>query len=194
VIGNVTPDIEKPVPVTAAELMVTEPEPVDVKVNDCVVAVLTATLPKLTVEALRPSVDDAGVNCTAKVCEAPPALAESVAVCAVDTAEMVAEKLALVEPEATVTVAGTATDALLLATLTVAPPVAAAGFTVTVQASVPAPVMEELVQESAVRTGTPVPLNATAVEAPVDELLASVSWPVAAPAAEGSNCTIKVTD
>ena len=40
----------------------------------------------------------------------------------------------------------------------------------------------------------PVPLRPIAVEAPVEELLASVSWPVAVPAVVGSNCTVKVAD
>jgi hypothetical protein len=50
------------------------------------------------------------------------------------------------------------------------------------------------VHENPVSTGTPVPLNGIAVEAPVEELLASVSWPAAAPAREGSNCTVSVVD
>jgi hypothetical protein len=52
--------------------------------------------------------------------------------------------------------------------------------------------MEELVQEIAVNTGTPVPLRLTEVLAPVEELLVRVSWPVADPAAVGSNCTVSV--
>ncbi|MGB6746014.1 MAG: hypothetical protein WBE38_20360, partial [Terracidiphilus sp.] len=76
-----------------------------------------------------------------------PLVAVSVAVCAVETAAAVAEKLAVVAPAATVTEAGTATEELLLARLTENPPVAAAAFRVTVQASVAAPVTEELEQE-----------------------------------------------
>ena len=98
-----------------------------------------------------------------------------------------AEKLPVVEPAATVTDAGTVTAELLLARFTVNPPVAAAVFKVTVQASVPEPVMDEFVQESPVSTGTPVPLRLITVEGPVEELLASVSWPAADPAVEGSN-------
>ena len=98
-------------------------------------------------------------------------------------------KLAVVEPAATVTVAGTVTALLLLARLTLKPPVPAAAFRVTVQLSLPAAVMEPLVQLSALSTGTPtpVPLRLTAVEAPVEELLAMVSEPEAAPAVVGSN-------
>jgi hypothetical protein len=42
----------KPAPVIAAELTVTGAVPVDVKVNDWVVAVFTVTLPKLRLPAL----------------------------------------------------------------------------------------------------------------------------------------------
>jgi hypothetical protein len=44
--------IVKPDPVIVAELIVTGDVPVDVKVNDCVVAVFTVTLPKLKLPAL----------------------------------------------------------------------------------------------------------------------------------------------
>ena len=108
------------------------------------------------------------------------------------TAAAVTEKLALVAPAATVTVAGTVTEELLLARLTENPPVAAAAFSVTVQASVAAPVTEELEQEIPVSTGTPVPPRLIAAEALVEELLAMVSVPLAAPAAVGSNCTVRV--
>jgi hypothetical protein len=108
------------------------------------------------------------------------------------TAVTAAEKLALVAPDATVTEAGTVTAALLLARFTVNPLLAAAAFRVTVQLSVPAPVIELEAQVNPVSTGTPVPLSATLVVVPVDELLVRVSVPLAAPAAVGSNCTVRV--
>jgi len=74
------------------------------------------------------------------------ALAVSVAVVAVLTAETVAEKFAEVEPAATVTVAGTSTALLLLTKLTASPLPVAAVFSETVQLSVPAPVIEVWVQ------------------------------------------------
>jgi hypothetical protein len=37
-----------------------------------------------------------------------------------------------------------------------------------------------------------VPLRLINVEVPLDELLVRVSWPVAAPAVLGSNCTVSV--
>jgi hypothetical protein len=116
----------------------------------------------------------------------------SVTVWAVETAETVAEKLALVAPAATVTEAGTDADELLLDRPTLNPPLAAAAFSVTVQASVPDPVMEELVQLSEFRTGTPTPLRLTEVEEPVEELLDKLSCPFAMPAAVGLYCRVKV--
>ena len=81
----------------------------------------------------------------------PLAPAVRVAVAAVLTGETVAVKLAEVEPAATVTEAGTLTALLLLATLTASPLPIAAVLSVTVQLSVPAPVIEVLVQLKALR-------------------------------------------
>jgi hypothetical protein len=52
VTGKLPPTIVKPAPVIAAEFTVTGDVPVDVSVSDCVVAVLTVTLPKLRLGAL----------------------------------------------------------------------------------------------------------------------------------------------
>ena len=52
VTGRLLPTIVKPAPMIAAEFTVTGEVPVDVSVNDCVVAVLTDTLPKLRLAAL----------------------------------------------------------------------------------------------------------------------------------------------
>jgi hypothetical protein len=52
VTGRLPPTIVKPAPVIAAELTVTGDVPVDVSVNDWVVAVFTVTLPKLRLPAL----------------------------------------------------------------------------------------------------------------------------------------------
>jgi hypothetical protein len=144
------------------------------------------------VVALTLSVGTAAPSDRAKVFATLPALAVRVAVCAVLTEETVAVKVAVVAPAATVTEVGTVTAELLLARLTVKPPVGAAAFSVTVQLSVPAAVMELLAQLSALSTGTPVPLRLTAVEAPVEELLVMVSELETAPAVVGSNCTVSV--
>ena len=182
----------KPDPLTVAALTVTVAVPAEVKVTDWVAGVFKSTSPKAMVVALIANVGTAAPNCRAKVFATLPALAVRVTVSAVLTEETVAVKLALVAPAATVTEAGTVTAPLLLARLTANPPLAAAVFSVTVQLSVPAPVMELLLQLSALSTGTPVPLRLTAVEDPVEELLVMVSEPEAAPAVVGSNCTVSV--
>ena len=52
VTGKLPPTIVKPAPEAATEFTVTGDVPIDVSVNDCVVAVLTVTLPKLKLVAL----------------------------------------------------------------------------------------------------------------------------------------------
>lgn len=101
-------------------------------------------------------------------------------------------KLALVAPVATVTLAGTVTAGLLLARLTANPPLAAAAFSVTLQLSVPAPVIEPFVQLSVLNAGNPVPLRLTTVELPPEELEVMVSCPVVAPPAVGVKFTVKL--
>ncbi len=152
----------------------------------------TETLPKLRLVALMPRVGAEAPSAKAKVFDALPAPAVRVTVVAVLTAVAVAVKPALAAPDATVTDEGTLTAELLLARLTAKPPLAAAVFRVSEQLSVPAPVIEPLVQLNPVSTGTPVPLRLMAVDVPVEELLVNVNDPEAAPAAVGSNCTVNV--
>jgi hypothetical protein len=192
VIGNVDPERVNPAPLTVAELIVSGEVPIEVSVRTWVEAVFRFTLPNERLEALSEMEGTAAFNCSAKLAEAPPALAVSVAVCVVLTAETVAEKAALVAAAATVTVAGTVTDELLLARLTANPPLGAAPFSVTVQLSVPAPVSDELEQESELSVARPVPLRATVAAPPEEALLDIVSDPVAAPAVVGSNCTVSM--
>jgi hypothetical protein len=52
VTGKLPATMAKPAPEIAAEVTVTGDVPVDVSVNDCVVEVLTVTLPKLKLAAL----------------------------------------------------------------------------------------------------------------------------------------------
>jgi hypothetical protein len=151
--GNVAPEIVKPDPEIDAELMTTEAVPVEFRVTNCEVAVLTATLPKLRLDEPRLNVGTPVPNCTSKVEAAPPTFAESMAVCELVTDETVAEKLALLAPAATVTVAGTVTAELLLDRLTANPPLAATAFSVTVHVSVPAPRKDEVVHVNAVMVG-----------------------------------------
>jgi hypothetical protein len=100
----------------------------------------------------------------------------------------------LVALAGTVKVGGTVTTALLLDRFTLSPPLGAAEFSVTVQESVPDPVIDALLQEReiAFSTGVPVPVRLITEVPPVDALLVRVSWPVTAPAAVGLNCTFRV--
>jgi hypothetical protein len=82
-------------------------------------------------------------------------VAVSFTFCEAVTAEMVAEKLALLAPEATVTEAGTDTALLLLESFTLNPVLGADAVSVTVQLSVPAPTIEELVQLKPDREAVP---------------------------------------
>lgn len=101
-------------------------------------------------------------------------------------------KAAVDVPGATITDAGTVTEALLLTKLTLRPPLSVAAFSVSVQLSDPAPVINELVQLSALSAGTPLPLRLTDAEDPVVALLVIINWPFAAPDAAGLNWTAKV--
>jgi hypothetical protein len=109
----------------------------------------------------------------------------------------VAVKLALLASAGTVTVAGTATALLLLVRLTAKPPLAAAAFSVTVQLSVPAPVIAALVQVRLVKVvgvlaAIPVPLRPTTIVPLLEALLVIVNWPATVPVACGENCTLKL--
>ncbi len=108
------------------------------------------------------------------------------------TADTVAEKLAVVAPAATVTDEGTVTAVSLLDRLTAWPPVPAAAFSVAVQVSVPALVIEPLKQLSPLRTGCAVPLRLIVDVDPLDELLVNVTVPLAAPPALGAKPTVSV--
>ncbi len=89
----------------------------------------------------------------AKVSATLLALAVTVAVCVVLNVETVATKLAAVAPAATVTLAGTLTAELLLARLTAYPPVRAAALSEMLQLSVPAAVIDPLVQVKPLKVG-----------------------------------------
>jgi hypothetical protein len=90
-------------------------------------------------------------SCRAKVFVTPLALAVNVTVCAVLTEETVAVKVAVLAFAFTSTEVGTVTALLLLARLTVNPPLYSVPFSVTVQLSLPAPVIELLLQLSPLR-------------------------------------------
>ena len=125
-------------------------------------------------------------------------MAVKIVACAVVTDAMAAEKATLVALAGTVTVAGSVTAASLLERLTLCPPLPAAALRVTVQKSVPEPVIELLAQESALSVlgasgaAVPVPLRLITADGLVAELLTKVSCPVTALAAEGSKPTFRV--
>jgi len=151
VTGKVTPEMLNPVPVTVALLIVSVAVPEDFNVSDFVTAVFTGTSPKATLEALRLSSAFATFSVTAVVLDAVAAVAFTVAVCVEVTAEAVAVKAALVLPAATVTLAGTLNAVLLLVSVTLVPSLGAAAVSVTLQASLPAPVSAVLPHETALR-------------------------------------------
>jgi hypothetical protein len=77
----VIPDTVKPVPVSAAPLIVTGTVPVEVKVTGCGAAgVFTNTLPKVTLVALTLSVGTAAPSSRLKVFDMPLAVAVRVTV------------------------------------------------------------------------------------------------------------------
>jgi hypothetical protein len=190
--GKLIPEIVKPAPATVAALTVTAEVPVEDRIKVCVVTVLRLTLPNGMLDKLTLSVGTDAPSCNANVLATLFALAVKIAVAGVLTVETVAIKLAFVDPAITVTLAGTATAELLLDKFTVKPAAGAAELSETLQLSVPAAVIDPLVQVKALNTGKPVPLRLIIVEAPVEELLVSVTVPDTDPVAVGSNCTVRV--
>ncbi len=95
-------------------------------------------------------------NSTAYVLDTPPAFAVSVAVCFAVTAFTVAVNPALLAFAGTVTAAGNVIAASLLDNPTLNPPLAAGPLRATVHTSVPAPVIDPLLQDSAVSVPTDV--------------------------------------
>ncbi|MFZ0745075.1 MAG: hypothetical protein WAM85_11755 [Terracidiphilus sp.] len=140
-------------------------------------------------------VGTATLNCKGKLFDTLPEVAIRVTAWAEVTDATVAENPILLAVAGMVTEAGTVTAELLLDKLTVTPLAGAALLSVTVQASVPAPAMDPLVQVSALNTGVleaPVPLKLITADGLVEELLVMANCPVAAPAVVGSNCTFRV--
>ena len=106
--------------------------------------------------------------------ETLPALAVSVTASAVVTDDTVAVNPALLALAGTTTVAGTVTAPLLLVRPTLRPPLPAAAVSVTVQASLPDPVIDALLQDnalSAAGTAVPVPVRLITAVPLVDEVL-----------------------
>jgi hypothetical protein len=192
--GKVAPETAKPLPIIETAFTVSATLPDEVSVSDCVVDVLSWTLPKLRAAELmvRPDVD--GFSWRVVPADTLLAVAVMVALCAVVTAEVVAVKAAVVAPLATVTDAGTVRALLLLLRLTVRPLLFAGEVSVTLQASVVAPVSELLLQEITLGAAVvwPVPLRLTVAAPPVYSLPVMVSVPAAVPAVVGSKVTAMV--
>jgi hypothetical protein len=119
--------------------------------------------------------------------ETPAVVAVNVAVWAELTAETDAVNPALAAPAGTATVEGTVTALSLLARLTLAPPLGAAAFNLTVQLSEAVPVSEALLQDRALTTARPVPVRPMVEVLPAYALLERVTVPESVPALAGSN-------
>jgi hypothetical protein len=187
VTGNVPCASVKPAPLTVAPLIVTAVVPVELRVIDCVVGVLTPALPKFTLDGLTLSAGAGTFNWMVKVSVTPPTLAVRVAVCATDTGVAYAMNCTLVIFALTNPAGDTVTAALLLDKATRKPAAGAGPLMVAVQRFVAVPPIDALVQEIPVSTGKPVPLSATTAALFVVELLVTLSCPASAPSTVGSN-------
>ena len=78
--GKLAPEKEKPAPARTPELTVTGAVPVEVRVNDCVTAVLATTLPNVRLDVLILNDGAELPRSSLKVLELFPAVATSVAV------------------------------------------------------------------------------------------------------------------
>jgi hypothetical protein len=129
--------------------MVTGAVPVDVNVTGSVVGVFTVTSPNATLAELMVNVGTAAFSCKAKLLETLPALAVRATTWADATDNTLAVNPAMLAFAGTISMAGTVTAGLLLARLTAWPPLPAGVISVTVQGSLPDPVMNALLQANA---------------------------------------------
>lgn len=181
------PDVEKPVPLTVTEETVRGAVPVELRVIDCTTGVFRVTLPNPSDVALIFIAAVAAFNCNEAVRELFWALAVSVTNWALLTQAALAVNVALEAVAGTVIELGTLTALLLLARPTIRPPVGAEPDKVTVHASASDPVIDMLVQDTALTVGgrlVPAPLKLTVT---VGALLEIVNCPVTAPALFGPN-------
>lgn len=192
--GRFAPVRLKPVPTTVAALTVTKADPVEVRVSDCVAGEFRVTSPNATLVALMLSAGVAEPSDKVKLCELLVVDAVNVAVCAVLTAVAVAVKLPLVDPPAICTEGETVTAELLLARLTLIPPDGALALTVTVHASVAAPVSELVEQFNEDTDGriaiVPLPLSPTGSVPPLMAFDVKRRVPDSAAFVVGANCTV----
>ena len=116
-----------------------------------------------------------GFNCRTSSLENPLNFAVKVTVCVAVVDDTLAVNPALVAFAGTTAQVGTTTVGLLLVRLIPDPPTGATPFKVTVQASVPDPVMEALLQETALKAVMPVPLSPMTAVGLVESLLVTVN-------------------
>lgn len=164
--------------------------PLAVTVTDFVIDVPKETLPKERDVVLRLSPGVAALSCKATALEVLPVVAVRVTDCVPVTEDTFAMKDVLVAATGTVTELGTETAALLDARMILTPPAGAEPDRLTVQASAIDPVMDVLLQLTALMVGVnvvPVPLRLTVAG---DALLEIVSCPVVEFADVGSNLTV----
>jgi hypothetical protein len=181
------PDVEKPGPLTVTEATVRGAVPVELRVIDCTTGVLSVTLPNPSEVALIFKAAVAAFNCNEVVRELFWVFAVSVTDWALLTKAALAVNLAVAAVAGTVIELGTLTALLLLARLTIRPPVGAEPDKVTLHASASDPVIDVLAQDTALMVGgrvVPAPLKATVT---VGALLEIVNCPVTAPALLGLN-------
>jgi hypothetical protein len=207
VTGKLEATIVKPAPVITTEFTVTVEVPVDVSVNDCVVAVFTATLPKLRLATLT---DNCGLAAAVLV-----PLRVTIAVLPVDELLLIitwplADPV-VVGPNCTCSVSAcpgfNVTGKLPPPRLKPAPEITTE-FTVTAAVPLDVSVNDCVVDEFTVTlpklklaaltdncglaAAVLVPLRVTIAALPVDELLLIATWPLADPVVVGLNCTCSV--
>jgi hypothetical protein len=158
-----------------------------------VVEALITAVPKEMLFAFRLSAAEAAFSCNESVFEEVLLVAVNTADCALVTDDTFAVNDALVAVAGTVTEAGTVTILLLLVRLTLTPPVGAEPDRLTTQESANDPVIDALLQLTALMFGVtvvPVPLRLTVAEG---ALLAIVNTPLVEMAEVGSNWTVSTT-
>jgi hypothetical protein len=212
VIGKLPPTTVKPVPEIAAEFTVTGEVPVEVRTKAWLVAVLTVTLPKLRLVALRANCGfAAAVPVPLRATTAVPPLVElSLTEICPAAAPVVVGSNCTCRVTAWV---GLRVIGKLPPTMVKPVPEIVAEFTVT--GAVPIEIrvkgcvvavftdtlpklrLDALTFNCGLACGldaaVPVPLRATTTVVLLDELLLTEICPVAAPAAVGSNCTCRLT-
>jgi hypothetical protein len=185
VAGRLVGDAEKPLPLTVIELTVTEAVPVEVRVTVWVVGLFNTTPPNAMLVAFTDSAGVPAFNWSETVRDVLPVVAVSVADCALLTEATFAVNAALAAVAGTRIEPGTVTAALLLDSATVKPPVGAEPDRLTEQESVSVPVIETVLQLTALTVGVPVAPVALRLTADAGALLDTVNCPLTEPAVVG---------